>query len=108
MKIFEYLDPSVPTTVSPKTNLIKGDLFVVCLNDEGTQKLVMQVDRVDDERQIQSPIPGRKNISYMFIFHWLYSIEIFIDESIRKTFSVISFVSNHYMVQKVTDREVRF
>jgi hypothetical protein len=69
MKIFEYLDPSVPTTVSPKTNLIKGDLFVVCLNDEGTQKLVMQVDRVDDERQIQSPIPGRKNISYMFIFH---------------------------------------
>ncbi len=43
-----------------KTNLIKGDLFAISLNDECTQKLVMQVDRVDDERQIQSPNPGRK------------------------------------------------
>lgn len=44
-----------PTTVSPKTNLNKGDLFVISLNEEGTQKILMQVD---DERQIQTPNPG--------------------------------------------------
>ena len=60
MKSFGYLDSIVQTTVSPKTNLIKGDLFVLCLNEGGTQKLLLQVDRVDDERQIQSNMPGRK------------------------------------------------
>ncbi len=60
LRIFEYLDPSGPTSVSPKTNLIKGDLFVISLNDESTQKIVMQVDRVDDERQIQIQHPGIK------------------------------------------------
>ncbi|UJR27809.1 hypothetical protein I4U23_009078 [Adineta vaga] len=76
------------TTVNPKTNLVKGDLFVISLNDDDTQKLVMQVDRVDDERLIQPTHP-----------------EIFIDESIKKTFSVISFMVNHYMVQKVANKQ---
>ena len=30
--------------MNSKTTLHKGDLFVISLNDEGTQKLVMQVD----------------------------------------------------------------
>ena len=36
----------------------------------------------------------------------LASIEILIDESIKRTFSVISFINNYYMVQKVADKEV--
>lgn len=58
MKIFAYLDPSAPTTISPKAGLGKGDLFAISLNDDGTQKLLLQIDRVDDERPIPSPIPG--------------------------------------------------
>ncbi|CAF3911665.1 unnamed protein product [Adineta steineri] len=81
-------NPSALTIVSPKTNLAKGDLFVISLNDDDTQKLVMQVDRLDDERLIQSPHP-----------------EIHIDESIKKTFSVISFMMSHYMVQKIANKQ---
>ena len=43
-----HLDPSPSasalTTVNNRVNLRKGDLFVISLNDDGTQKLVMQVD----------------------------------------------------------------
>ncbi|CAF1097333.1 unnamed protein product [Rotaria sp. Silwood1] len=81
-------NPSTPTTVSPKTNLLKGDLFVINLNDDDTEKIVMEVDRVDEERQIQTIYP-----------------EIFIDESIKKTFTSIKFLTNHYMVQKVARKE---
>ena len=31
---------------------------MISLSDDGTQKIVMQVDRVDDERPIQVPSPG--------------------------------------------------
>jgi len=47
-----YLDLIAPTTVSPKINLVKGDLFVISLNDDETQKLVMQVDRVDETQNL--------------------------------------------------------
>ena len=56
--MLEYLDPSAPTTVSPKANLFKGDLFAISLNEDGSQKLLLQVDRVDEERTIPSAIPG--------------------------------------------------
>jgi hypothetical protein len=49
------LDASAPTVVNNKTNLHKGDLFVISLNDDGTQKLVMQVD---EERTNPSVNPG--------------------------------------------------
>jgi len=58
MKII-VLDLSTPTTVNPKTTLVKGDLFAISLNENGKQKLVMQVDRVDEERLIQSQQLGR-------------------------------------------------
>jgi len=46
---------------------VKGDLFVISLNDDETQKLVMQVDKVDDERQSQSQAPGfKKNKSFNY------------------------------------------
>lgn len=35
------------------------------------------------------------------------SIEIVIDESIKRTFSVLSFTPTFYVVQKVANREVR-
>ena len=38
------LDGSAPTVVNNKTNLHKGDVFVISLNEAGTQKLVLQVD----------------------------------------------------------------
>jgi len=38
---------------------VKGDLFAISLNENGKQKLVMQVDRVDEERLIQSQQLGR-------------------------------------------------
>ena len=79
----------MPTTVSLKANLAKGDLFAISLNDECTQKLIMQVDKVDEERHIQGQVP-----------------DIFIDESVRKTFTMISIIPKHYMVQKVADRDV--
>jgi len=50
-----YLDASAPTLINNKTNLHKGDLFVISLNDDGTQKLVMQVD---EERAGPSVNPG--------------------------------------------------
>jgi hypothetical protein len=50
-----YLDASAPTLVNNKANLHKGDLFVTSLNDDGTQKLVMQVD---EERTGPSANPG--------------------------------------------------
>ncbi|CAF3237234.1 unnamed protein product [Rotaria sp. Silwood2] len=81
-------NPSTPTIVSPKANLVKGDLFVINLNDDGTEQLVMEVDSVDNERPIQTLYP-----------------EIFIDELIRRTFTSITFVTNHYMVQKVAAKE---
>ena len=49
------LDTSASTVVNTKTNLRKGDLFVISLNDDGTQKLVMQVD---EERANASANPG--------------------------------------------------
>ncbi len=49
------LDASAPTLVNNKTNLHKGDLFVISLNDDETQKLVMQVD---EERAGTSANPG--------------------------------------------------
>jgi len=70
--LFLYLDPCAPTIVSPKTNLVKGDLFAISLNDEGTQKLVMQVDKVDDERQIQPAIPGFKNKQFQFLLYLIF------------------------------------
>jgi hypothetical protein len=50
-----YLDVSAPTSVNNKTNLHKGDLFVISLNDDDTQKLVMQVD---EERSAPLANPG--------------------------------------------------
>ncbi|CAF1128072.1 unnamed protein product [Adineta steineri] len=76
---------SAPTLINNKTNLHKGDLFVISLNDDGTQKLVMQVD---EERTGPSVNP-----------------EILIDESIKRTFSVISFMRNYHAVQKVVAKE---
>lgn len=104
------LDLSTPTTVNPKTLLAKGDLFAVSLNDSGKQKLVMQVDRVDEERQIQSQQPGRINWQKKNEY-FIYSIsilEILMDESIKKTFSISSLVPTYYMVEKIANREVRF
>lgn len=43
---------------SPKTNLVKGDLFVINLNDDNTEKLLLEVDKTDDERTIQAANPG--------------------------------------------------
>ncbi|CAF1152502.1 unnamed protein product [Rotaria sordida] len=80
-------NPCTPT-ITRKTNLAKGDLFVINLNDDGTEKIVMEVDRADDERPIQTANP-----------------EIFIDESIKKTFTSINFLTNYYMVQKVARKE---
>jgi len=50
---------------------VKGDLFVISLNDDETQKLVMQVDKVDDERQSQPQAPGFKktNLSIILLYH---------------------------------------
>ncbi|CAF1097604.1 unnamed protein product [Rotaria sordida] len=76
---------SAPTLVNNKTNLRKGDLFVINLNDDGVQKLVMQVD---EERPGSSANP-----------------EILIDESIKRTFSVISFMRNYHTIQKVAVKE---
>ncbi|CAF4270186.1 unnamed protein product [Rotaria sp. Silwood2] len=76
---------SAPTLVNNRTNLHKGDLFVINLNDEGTQKLVMEVD---EERSATAAHP-----------------EIFIDESIKRTFSMISFMRNYHTVQKVAVKE---
>ncbi len=36
----------------------------------------------------------------------LFSIEILLDESIKRTFSVISFMRNYHTVQKVVEKEV--
>lgn len=66
VQTFCYLDPSALTTVSPKANLAKGDLFAISLNEDATQKLVMQVDRVDEERQIQAAIPGIEKFLHGF------------------------------------------
>lgn len=66
--ISECLDPSALTTISPKTTLAKGDLFAISLNEDATQKLLLQLDRVDDERTIQPAVPG------MSICHLLSSI----------------------------------
>jgi len=76
---------SAPTIVNLKTNLHRGDLFVINLSDDGNQKLLMEVD---EERSSASPHP-----------------EIIIDESIRRTFSVISFMNNYHHVHKVAKRE---
>lgn len=54
-QIYSYLDATAPTLVNSRTNLHKGDLFVISLNDEGTQKLVMQVD---EERAGSAIDPG--------------------------------------------------
>jgi len=54
-EFFSYLDASAPTLINNKTNLHKGDLFVISLNDDDTQKLVMQVD---EERAGPSVNPG--------------------------------------------------
>ncbi|CAF3777058.1 unnamed protein product [Rotaria magnacalcarata] len=76
---------SAPTLVTSKTNLHKGDLFVISLNEEGTQKLVLQVD----EERLAATAPP----------------EIFIDESIKRTFSVITFMRNLHTMQKVANKE---
>jgi hypothetical protein len=49
------LDASAPTRVNSRTNLRKGDLFVISLNDDGTEKLVMEVD---EERASPLADPG--------------------------------------------------
>jgi hypothetical protein len=54
-RLYSDATTSTPTIVNPKTNLRKGDLFVINLNDDGTQKLFMEVD---EERAGQSPHPG--------------------------------------------------
>jgi hypothetical protein len=69
VQFYYTLDPSAPTIVSPKANLAKGDLFVISLDEEGTQKLVMQVDKVEDERQIQPTIPGLKKKLIILKYH---------------------------------------
>lgn len=50
------LDASALTVVNLKTNLRRGDLFVINLCDDGNQKLLMEVD---EERHGTSPHPGR-------------------------------------------------
>ena len=55
ISIVFHLDPIMPTTVNPKTNLHKGELFVLNLNEQGTQKILLEVD---EERSNQSPHPG--------------------------------------------------
>lgn len=52
------LDASLPTSVNSKTNLHRGDLFVISLNDDDDQKLLMEVD---EERAANSPNPGRNH-----------------------------------------------
>ena len=98
-------DVSAPTLVNSKTNLHKGDLFVINLSDDNTQKLVMQVD---EERSSSSMSPGNLIKQDFYILICLYSIEILIDESIKRTFSVISFMRNYLTVQKVAVKEVRY
>jgi hypothetical protein len=67
----------------------------------------MQVDKVDEERAIQSLIPGMNKISISIGFVcFFFRIEICIDESIKKTFSVLSFMTNYCMVQKIADKKV--
>ncbi|CAF3363299.1 unnamed protein product [Rotaria socialis] len=78
-------NPSGPTTASSRTGLAKGDLFVINLNENGTEKLLLEVD---DERQIQAVHP-----------------EICIDEAIKKTFPSINFLTNYYNVQQVNNKE---
>ena len=41
-------------------------------------------------------------------FRFFISLEILIDDSIKKTFSVISFMRPDHIVQKVANKEVRF
>ncbi|CAF1052106.1 unnamed protein product [Adineta ricciae] len=80
---------SAPTIVSPKINLAKGDLFVMNLYDNNdTQKLLMQVDRVDDERAIQSA-----------------NFDIYIDDTIKRTFSINTLLVNYNIIQKVAKKE---
>ncbi|CAF1494917.1 unnamed protein product [Adineta steineri] len=83
-KCDQNLDASAPRTlVNNRTNLHKGDLFVISLT--GEQKLVMQVD---EERTDPSVKP-----------------EIRIDESIKTTFSVNSFATTYFTVEKVVAKE---
>ncbi|CAF4072663.1 unnamed protein product, partial [Adineta steineri] len=85
-KCDQSLDASAPRTlVNNRTNLHKGDLFVINLNDDSTEKLVMQVD---EERTDPSVKP-----------------EIRIDESIKTTFYVNSFATSYFTVQKVVAKE---
>ncbi|CAF3848474.1 unnamed protein product, partial [Rotaria sp. Silwood1] len=62
--MLDALNASVPTLVTNRTNLRKGDLFVINLNDDGTQKLVMQVD---EERpgQPQNPVEVQVKEQYL-------------------------------------------
>ncbi|CAM4745809.1 unnamed protein product [Rotaria magnacalcarata] len=78
-------NPNASITVNSRTNLVKGDLFVINLNINGTEKLLLEVDEV---RQIQAMNP-----------------EIYIDESLKKTFPSINFLTNYYSVQRVGNKE---
>ncbi len=66
----------------------------------------MQVDKVDDERQIQAPNPGLLILHYFQQLFLFFLIEICIDDSIKKTFPTINIMNSYYMVQKVAAKEV--
>ncbi|CAF2960129.1 unnamed protein product [Rotaria sp. Silwood2] len=55
---------SAPTLVNNRTNLHKGDLFVINLNDEGTQKLVMEVD---EERSATAAHPVEMQVKEQYL-----------------------------------------
>lgn len=59
--VFDLDTPAVVsalTTVNSRVNLKKGDLFVISLNDDGSKKLVIQVD---EERTNSAPNPGQSS-----------------------------------------------
>ena len=64
---------------------------------------------VDEERTTQTAHAGtpvkHPRVSILRVLFPL-SIEIIIDDSIKRTFSVISFITHYYMVQKVARKEV--
>jgi hypothetical protein len=87
--------------------LVKGDLFTLTLNQDNTQKLILQVDRVDDDRPIQPTQLGTRGESIHRGFLLTFSLtEISIDDSIKKTFSVDIFKMGSYTVQKIADKQV--
>jgi hypothetical protein len=85
-------------------NLHTGDLFVINVDEHGSQKLVLQVEEVrsgppGNAGESSSTSPSDPSLPSF--------VEIHMDDAIKKIFPTFGFMRRNHQVQKVAIKEVR-